>query len=139
MPIYFIFFILNTIMSHTVSVALYVNVLFPGLHIIYHKRLVINYGMGGYKTFCTHPPPSQYRVKHFASPFSRVETVCGPLPPSVWLKLQTTALKHLKTFFFCASCPHPSAWLKLVLPPIFVGVKLHLPPPPLPCCTPSRN
>ena len=51
-------------------------------------------------------------------------------PPSIWIKLQAPVLKLPRNFL----CP-PFSMAKTLSAPLFVGVKLHL-PPPLPFCSP---
>ena len=62
------------------------------------------------KTFCT---PGFKESKLFASPFNMART---------WLPRKN----YCKTF-----CASPSAWLKLFPASLFIGVKLHVPPPPV--------
>ena len=74
----------------------------------------------------TPPPPSSRQVK----------TCCPPppfkgwklfAPPSLWLKLQAPVLKLHQNCL----CPPPFSMAKSPPPPpFFVGVKLHLSPPP---------
>ena len=94
-----------------------------------HSPKVINYGEGGGggglqngNNFLRSPPPFQDRVKLVAAP--------TPHPPSVPLRLQAPMLKLPQNLLF-----PPSALSKLFVPPLFIGVKLRLPPfcspPPL--------
>ena len=102
--------------------------------------LLINYGEGGAtkwvnrgsETFCALPP--QDRVKLFAPPLLKSGNFArAPPPPYNMAKTSSYCLKTTPKLFVS----HPSAWLKLFPPPLFVGVKLHMPPsrfvaPPLP-------
>ena len=83
----------------------------------------------GSETFS--PPPPQDRVRLFAPPL--LQSGIFSCPPTILLKLQATHKNYPKTF--CAPPPPPSAWLKKLPPTLFVGVKLHV-PPPLPFCSP---
>ena len=102
---------------------------------LYRKGLVINHGEGGATTWESHGSetfcaPPRDRVKLFAPPpLLNGGNLLPPPPQSLWLKPQAPMLKLPQNFL----CP-PSAWLKLFLSPLFVGVKLHL--PPLPFCNP---
>ena len=70
-------------------------------------------------------PPLQDRVKLFAPPlFKSGNFSCPPYNMAQHFKLPRKS--YPKTF-----CAPPSAWLKLFPPTLFVGVKLHVPPPPV--------
>ena len=94
------------------------------------KGLVISYGEGSYKMGKSRVRdflrPPQDRVIHFAPlpPFK--EWKLFESPASIWLNFKLLRKNYSKTF-----CAPPSAWLKLFLPPFYVGVRLHMPPLPV--------
>ena len=79
----------------------------------------------GSETFCA--PPSRQGSTFRAPPFKEWKLFAHPP-----YNMAKTSSYHVKTTpkTFCA--PPPSAWLKLFPRPLFVGVKLHVPPPPPP-------
>ena len=95
------------------------------------KGLVINHGEGGgatkwenrgSETFCA---PPQDRVKLVVPPLLKSGSFRAP--PTIWLKLQATTYKQPQNLL----CP-PFSMAKTFSapPPLFVGVKLHVAPPP---------
>ena len=102
------------------------------------QGLVINYGEGGgYKmgkswvrNFLRPPPPSRQGKTFCPPPLLRSGKFS--CPPTKWLKLQASAYK-LPQHLLCS--PFSMAKTISAPPPIFVGVKLHM-PPPLPFCSP---
>ena len=109
---------------------------------IQYKGLVINYREGGGlqngkiagpKPFAPPPAPSrQGKTFRPPPPFKRVENICAP-PPFNTAKISSYRLKLPQNFL----CPHFST-AKRNSAPLFVGVKLHM--PPLPFCSPlPRN
>ena len=95
-----------------------------------HKGLVINYGEGGAtkwenrgsETFCATPSRQGKTLR--APPFKEWKLYAPPLQYGYNFKLPRKI--YPETF-----CAPPSEWLKLFPPPLFVGVILHVPPPPV--------
>ena len=95
------------------------------------KGLVINYGEGGAtkwenrgsETFCATP---SRQGKTFRAPPLKSGNFTRP-PPYNMAKTSSYRVKSTQKLFV----PPPSEWLKLFLSPLFVGVKLHVPPPPV--------
>ena len=79
---------------------------------------------------CLRPPPLQDRVKLFVPPLLKSGNfTCPPY------NMAKTLSYRVKTSPKNVVPPPHSEWLKLLSPPLFVGVKLHV-PPPLPFCSP---
>ena len=101
------------------------------------KGLVINYGEGGYKSGklqvrnFLRPPPPQDRVKLFVPPPPPFKEWKHFVPPCNMAKTSSYRIKTTPKLVV----PPPSAWLKLFPFPLFVKVKLHV-PPPLRFCSP---
>ena len=115
------------------------NILVPQFHFSALRDWSLIMGGGGVtkrenrrsKTVCAPPPPKD-RVKLFAKPPFKEWKLFAPPPPSIWLKLQATAYKLPYNFL----CTPFSMAKKNVPPPLFIGVKLHMSPPPPPFCSP---
>ena len=109
---------------------------YPLVHPQTSHPLVINYGEGvarkwenrGYETFCA---PLKDRVKLFVPLLLKSGNFFAP--PFNMAKILSYHIQTTQTI--CVS-PQPSAWLKLFLPPILVGVKSHMTPPSPFCSLP---
>ena len=100
-----------------------------------NKGLVINNREGGggvatkwenrgFETFC--PPPSRQGKTFHAPPFKEWKCFRAPSPFNM-AKTSSYCVKYTPKLVVP---PPPSAWLILFLSPLFVGVRLHMPPPP---------
>ena len=84
-----------------------------------------------------HPPPPQDRVKLFGPPLLKSGNFLRPPPPPPpHFNMAKTSSHSVKTTPKLVVPPFSMAKTFFAPPPLlFIGVKLHMPPPPLPFCS----